>query len=74
MRWSGGDPAVLVTGAAGYLGSKLVDRLARSTAGATGRIVAVDVREVAGEERLPGVRYLTLDVRDPALQIASQRS
>ncbi len=61
-------PDVLVTGAAGYLGSKLVARLARSVDGEDrGRIVAVDVRDVAREERLPGVRYRTLDVRDPAL-------
>ena len=58
-------PDVLVTGAAGYLGSKLVARLARATAG--GRILAADVREVAEAERLPGVNYLVLDVRDPAL-------
>ncbi len=62
------SPDVLVTGAAGYLGSRLVARLARSAGGTdAGRIVAVDVRDVPDEECLPGVRYLTLDVRDPAL-------
>jgi UDP-glucose 4-epimerase len=57
-------PSVLVTGAAGALGSKLIARLARAGDGA---IVAADVREVAPQERLNGVCYLTADVRDPRL-------
>jgi UDP-glucose 4-epimerase len=58
-------PDVLVTGAAGDLGGKLVARLAGSGDG--GAIVAADVREVASGKRLDGVRYLTVDVRDPRL-------
>lgn len=59
-------PDVLVTGAAGDLGGKLIARLARSTPGGAA-IVAVDVREVAAEKRLAGVSYVTVDVRDPDL-------
>jgi UDP-glucose 4-epimerase len=60
---------VLVTGAAGYLGSRLVESLAARRASGTGidRIVASDVREVPTAKRLPGVAYAALDVRDPSL-------
>ena len=56
---------VLITGAAGYLGSRLLARLGRSDE--THGIVAVDVRPVVEHDRLPGVEYLDLDVRDPVL-------
>jgi UDP-glucose 4-epimerase len=61
---------VLVTGAAGYLGSRLVESLA-ARAGRDGDpacIVASDLREVPPERRLPGVEYAALDVRDPRLR------
>ncbi len=61
---------VLVTGAAGYLGSGLVESLAQR-AGRSGDpacIVASDLREVPPERRLPGVEYSALDVRDPQLR------
>jgi len=57
---------VLVTGAGGYVGSQLVAALAARQQ-AAGRVVATDVREVAVEDRLPGVEYLQADVRSPAL-------
>jgi UDP-glucose 4-epimerase len=60
---------VLVTGAAGYLGGRLVESLA-DRAGRCGDpacIVASDVREVPPERRLPGVEYAALDVRAPGL-------
>lgn len=56
--------AVLVTGAGGYVGSRLVRALAADPAGLE-TIVATDVREPT--ERLEGVSYVTLDVRDPGL-------
>lgn len=52
--------AVFVTGASGYLGRLLVRRLAGGVA-----VVAADLRPVPEAERLAGVRYVTLDVRDP---------
>ncbi len=54
--------AVLVTGAAGYVGRKLVRALSRDR-GAFATIVATDVREVASGDRAPGVHYERLDVR-----------
>ena len=60
---------VLVTGAAGYLGSNLLGSLA-DRAGRDGDpacIVAGDVRDVPGDRRLPGVAYEALDVRTPGL-------
>jgi UDP-glucose 4-epimerase len=60
---------VLVTGAAGYLGGRLVESLAvRARAdGDPACIVATDVREVAADRRLPGVEYVVHDVREPGL-------
>lgn len=72
---------VLVTGAAGFLGQGLIKALARdptstehlnhaSTATkplALHTVVAIDVREVPTLQRLPGIIYLTQDVRDPAI-------
>lgn len=62
-------PRVLVTGAAGYLGSTVVASLAQR-AGRTGQpacLVASDVREVPEAQRLPGVEYVVHDVREPGL-------
>ena len=56
--------AVLVTGASGYVGQKLIEALAKDR-GELRAIVATDVRPP--RERLPGVVYLTLDVREAAL-------
>jgi UDP-glucose 4-epimerase len=58
--------SVLITGAAGYLGSQLLAALASSQA-AVGRIVAVDVRNVAADRRLPAVEYCQVDVRSAGL-------
>ena len=60
---------VLVTGATGYLGGRLVASLAERSRGAgdPACIVASDVREVASAARLPGVEYVSLDVREPGL-------
>jgi UDP-glucose 4-epimerase len=60
---------VLVTGAAGYLGSRLIESLSARRAAGQGidGIVASDLREVPPEKRVPGVEYAALDVRDPSL-------
>jgi UDP-glucose 4-epimerase len=60
---------VLVTGAAGYLGGRVVEALADRAAGAddTACIVATDVREVPPAQRLAQVEYLAFDVRAPEL-------
>lgn len=53
---------VLVTGAAGFVGRRVAELLAATH----GRFetVAADIREVPAPERLPGVAYRVLDVRD----------
>ncbi|WP_066266911.1 SDR family oxidoreductase [Hydrogenophaga palleronii] len=56
---------VLVTGADGFLGRSLVQALAQHAG--IEHLVAVDVREVPAERRLPGVVYVVQDVRDAAL-------
>jgi UDP-glucose 4-epimerase len=66
---------VLVTGASGYLGGRLVASLAERSRGAgdPACIVASDVREIASAARLPGVEYVVLDVRDSGLGDALAR-
>jgi len=58
--------AVLVTGAGGYLGCQLMETLARYERPLK-TIVAADVRPVEPHRRLPGIEYLTADVRSPEL-------
>jgi len=60
---------VLITGAAGYLGSSVVESLAERAArtGDPACIVAGDVREVPPGGRRMGVEYVSLDVRTPAI-------
>ncbi|HZF84715.1 MAG TPA: SDR family oxidoreductase [Burkholderiaceae bacterium] len=55
---------VLVTGGDGFLGRSVVAGLA---ARAGLHVVALDVREVPAERRLPGVVYASQDVRDPQM-------
>ena len=62
-----GAPRVLVTGAAGYLGSQLVAALAADPARKPAVLVAMDVRAVPPEQRLPDVAYETADIRAPGL-------
>lgn len=60
---------VLITGAAGYLGTSVVDSLAARAArdGDPACVVAEDVREVPPERRRAGVEYVARDVRTPGL-------
>ena len=63
---------VLVTGAAGFIGSMLLRELA---AQGVGPVTALDVREVPASQRLPAVAYRQADIRAPALKdiVASVR-
>ena len=65
-------PRVLVTGAAGYLGSQLVAALAAG-ARRQAAVVAMDVRELPSEKRLAGVGYETADIRAPDLAAMLRR-
>jgi UDP-glucose 4-epimerase len=65
-------PAVLVTGAGGYLGSQFVAALAAGRV-AVRRVVATDVRETPPDQRRSGVEYEVADVRAPALASLLQR-
>ncbi|MBU1275856.1 MAG: SDR family oxidoreductase [Proteobacteria bacterium] len=58
--------SVLVTGSGGYLGRQVVADLAANP-GSLERIIALDLRPEPQEKRLPGVTYLTADVREHAL-------
>ena len=65
---------ILITGAGGYLGRQLVERLAALEGEARpGSIVAHDIREP--EQRLAGVEYQVADIRSPEIAdlIARQR-
>ena len=68
-----GAPRVLVTGASGYLGSQLVAALAADAARRPAVLVALDVREPAARQRLPGVIYATADIRAPGLDALLKR-
>lgn len=57
-----GEPGVLITGASGYIGRKLVRALANEEG--LGSVLATDVRIAEEDERLPGIRYEGCDVRD----------
>jgi UDP-glucose 4-epimerase len=58
--------AVLVTGAAGYIGRQVIDACAHDRRGLVS-IVATDVREVPTAERLPGIEYVVADIRSADL-------
>jgi UDP-glucose 4-epimerase len=58
---AGARVSVLVTGASGYVGSLLIERLAFEPE-CRGRIVALDVRPVEPARRVAAVEYLAADV------------
>jgi UDP-glucose 4-epimerase len=55
-------PNVLITGAAGFIGSALVAALRGSR-----HVIALDLRETPEQSRLPGVTYVACDIGDPKL-------
>ncbi len=60
--------SILVTGASGLLGRRVIARLAEESAAARDKIVACDIRDPPPDDRRDGVVYLERDVRDPALE------
>ena len=63
----GEGPAVLVTGAAGYVGRLCVAALAKRL-GELSALVALDWTEIDPSERIAGVVYAQDDICDPALK------
>jgi UDP-glucose 4-epimerase len=59
------NSGVLVTGAAGFIGSALLRALA---AAGDRPVTALDLREVPPQQRLDGIAYEHGDIRDPALK------
>ncbi|MEW6530566.1 MAG: SDR family oxidoreductase [Thermodesulfobacteriota bacterium] len=58
--------SVFITGAGGYLGRQVVNALARNPRDIQ-TIVAADIRRPSEEEQLPGVEYVTADIRSSEL-------
>lgn len=56
--------SVVITGAGGYIGRQVVKALGQDR-GSIQTIVAADVRAPSEEDRLPGVEYVTADIRSP---------
>lgn len=59
------NAGTLVTGAAGFIGRALIKALQHDPAAQP--LVAFDLREVPAGQRLPGVTYLTGDIRDVSI-------
>jgi UDP-glucose 4-epimerase len=59
-------PAVLITGAAGYLGRETLQQLIQQR-DKLRQIIAMDVRDVAASNRLAGVEYVGGDIRAPEI-------
>jgi UDP-glucose 4-epimerase len=59
---------VLITGASGAVGRGVVEALAKPSgeSGRVEKVIALDVRVAPANERLAGVTYATVDVRDAA--------
>ena len=57
-----GGQRVMITGAGGYIGGQLVERLAGEPG--VEHLVAADIAAMPEGERLEGVEYLELDIRD----------
>jgi UDP-glucose 4-epimerase len=68
-----GAPRVLVTGAAGYLGSQLIAAAAADAVRKPAALVVMDVRAIAHARRLPGIDYETADIRAADLAAMLQR-
>ena len=56
---------ILITGASGYLGSLLVQRLSNLQAGQPIKLIAADIREAPAFSLNDQIHYVKLDVRSP---------
>lgn len=59
------NAGTLVTGAAGFIGHTLLEALQAEPAAQP--LIAFDLKDVPAEKRLPGVTYLTGDIRDASI-------
>ncbi len=58
--------SVLITGGAGYIGTKVLEKLVKEDKKPT-VIVAVDIKEPPDDKKIPGVIYLKEDIRSPGI-------
>jgi len=59
------NAGTLVTGAAGFIGQRLLEVLQHEPVARP--LIAFDLREIPEDKRLPGVTYLTGDIRDAGI-------
>ena len=63
----GNKPNVLITGAGGLVGGKVLETMAQSR-DRFGTIIALDIREIDHNKRIADIEYIVSDICDPAME------